>query len=78
MPEMRIYRFFHKTCLDIIVYGDLVLNDERLTLPHPRAHERSFVLQPMAEIAPQMVIPGYGTASDLSKTNTDNLIYNKC
>ena len=44
--------------LDIIVFGAEVRNDGRLTLPHPRAHERRFVLQPLAEIAPDLILPG--------------------
>ena len=63
--------------LDIIVYGDLVLNDEKLTLPHPRAHQRSFVLKPMAEIVPQTIIPGYGTVESLCTVNEDHLVYQR-
>lgn len=39
--------------LDLLLYGELVIADERLTLPHPRMHERKFVLEPLADIAPQ-------------------------
>jgi 2-amino-4-hydroxy-6-hydroxymethyldihydropteridine diphosphokinase len=41
--------------LDIIFYGDLLLNTPELTLPHPRWHERAFVLQPLAEVWPERV-----------------------
>jgi 2-amino-4-hydroxy-6-hydroxymethyldihydropteridine diphosphokinase len=44
--------------LDLIAFGPWVLNTERLTLPHPRAHQRRFVLAPLAEIAPDLVLPG--------------------
>ncbi|HTI70449.1 MAG TPA: 2-amino-4-hydroxy-6-hydroxymethyldihydropteridine diphosphokinase [Candidatus Limnocylindria bacterium] len=44
--------------LDIIAWGTLTLMSERLTLPHPRAHLRKFVLQPVAEILPDFVLPG--------------------
>jgi 2-amino-4-hydroxy-6-hydroxymethyldihydropteridine diphosphokinase len=43
--------------LDILFYGDLVLTEEELTIPHPRLHERGFVLVPLAEIAPEFIHP---------------------
>jgi len=51
--------------LDLLLYGDEVSNDPYLTLPHPRMHERAFVLAPLAEIAPRLTIPGRGTVADL-------------
>ena len=51
--------------LDLLLYGDLVSDDPQLTLPHPRLHERAFVLAPLAEIAPQLTIPGRGRAGEL-------------
>ena len=44
--------------LDLIAFGDATLVSEKLILPHPRAHERRFVLQPLAEIAPELILPG--------------------
>lgn len=44
--------------IDIIAYGDVEMTDEDLTLPHPRAHERAFVLVPLAEIAPETRLGG--------------------
>ena len=44
--------------LDLIAFGGEVRNSSQLTLPHPRAHLRKFVLQPLAEIAPDFVLPG--------------------
>jgi 2-amino-4-hydroxy-6-hydroxymethyldihydropteridine diphosphokinase len=44
--------------LDLIVFGREVRSSRFLTLPHPRAHERRFVLQPLSEIAPDLVLPG--------------------
>jgi 2-amino-4-hydroxy-6-hydroxymethyldihydropteridine diphosphokinase len=43
--------------LDLLLYDDLVLNSDKLTLPHPRMHERKFVLVPLVEISPQVVHP---------------------
>ena len=43
--------------LDLLLFGEVVLQSERLTLPHPRMHERSFVLDPLREIAPDLKIP---------------------
>lgn len=51
--------------LDLIVYGDVVSDDPDLTIPHPRAHERRFVLQPWLEISPQASIPGKGSIREL-------------
>jgi len=44
--------------LDLIAFGDETRNRTELTLPHPRAHQRRFVLQPLSEIAPDLVLPG--------------------
>lgn len=44
--------------LDLVAFGDEVRSSPELTLPHPRAHERRFVLQPLSEIAPELVLPG--------------------
>lgn len=51
--------------LDLLLYGDLSLAAPRLTVPHPRMHERAFVLRPLLEIAPDAVIPGKGPAAAL-------------
>jgi 2-amino-4-hydroxy-6-hydroxymethyldihydropteridine diphosphokinase len=44
--------------LDLIAFGNETRNTKGLTLPHPRAHERRFVLEPLEEIAPDLVLPG--------------------
>ena len=51
--------------LDLIVYGDLRHEGPDVTTPHPRAHERRFVLEPWHEINPDAVLPGKGAISDL-------------
>ncbi len=54
--------------LDLIVYGDEVSADPELTLPHPRAHERAFVLAPWHDIDPHAAIPGRGKVAHLLAT----------
>ncbi len=49
--------------LDLLLYGATVLDTPGLTLPHPRLHLRAFVLAPLAEIAPDLAIPGRGTVA---------------
>lgn len=51
--------------LDLLLYGMLVVQGEDLTLPHPRMHERAFVLLPLVEIAPDTSVPGHARASQL-------------
>ncbi len=47
--------------LDLIAFGNERRNNPELILPHPRAHLRRFVLQPLSEIAPELVLPGQGS-----------------
>lgn len=49
--------------LDLLLYGDTVMKDPDLTLPHPRMHERAFVLVPLLEVMPGARIPGVGDAA---------------
>ncbi|MDZ5459106.1 2-amino-4-hydroxy-6-hydroxymethyldihydropteridine diphosphokinase, partial [Azohydromonas lata] len=55
----RPYRNAPRTLdLDLLLYGELRQDDPVLTLPHPRAHERAFVLAPLAELSPELAWPG--------------------
>ena len=51
--------------LDLLLYGELACHEPGLTLPHPRLHERAFVLYPLSEIAPGLNIPGHGQVETL-------------
>jgi 2-amino-4-hydroxy-6-hydroxymethyldihydropteridine diphosphokinase len=60
--RLRPYRNAPRTLdLDLLLYGPTVLSTPDLVLPHPRLHERAFVLRPMAEIDAAVVVPGHGT-----------------
>ena len=50
--------------LDIVLYGDRVIDEPGLRIPHPRAHERAFVLVPLVDAWPEATIPGHGTARE--------------
>ncbi len=61
----RPYRNAPRTLdLDLLLYGDQIITSDSLVVPHPRMHERGFVLAPLAEIAPGIVIPGVGPIHD--------------
>lgn len=49
--------------LDVLLYEDRVISTDTLNVPHPRAHLRAFVLLPLLEVSPDVVIPGIGPAS---------------
>lgn len=51
--------------LDLLLYGDAVINGPDLQVPHPGLPERVFVLYPLAEIAPDLAVPGRGTVKEL-------------
>lgn len=56
--------------LDILLYGDSAVNEDGLTIPHPRIAERAFVLVPLAEIAPKLTITGEPIETLLSRIDT--------
>ena len=53
--------------LDLLLVGDICINSENLTLPHPRIHQRAFVLYPLADLSPGLHIPGHGKLAQLLK-----------
>lgn len=53
-----------KVDLDLLLLGNLMMASAPLTLPHPRLHQRAFVLKPLLDLAPDLVLPGLGLARD--------------
>lgn len=51
--------------LDLLLYADEQIDTPQLSVPHPRMHERAFVLRPLADLAPQLVVPGRGPVAQL-------------
>jgi 2-amino-4-hydroxy-6-hydroxymethyldihydropteridine diphosphokinase len=51
--------------LDLLLYGDATIDEPGLVVPHPRLHERGFVLEPLAELDPALVVPGQGPVQAL-------------
>lgn len=71
----RPYRNAPRTLdLDLLLYADAVIDTADLTVPHPRMHQRAFVLQPLAEIAPGLVIPGHGPVEGVLPSVADQRI----
>ncbi|WP_232835372.1 2-amino-4-hydroxy-6-hydroxymethyldihydropteridine diphosphokinase [Actinocorallia populi] len=67
MRRERVVRWGPRTLdIDIVQFGGIVSDDPRLTLPHPRAHERAFVLVPWAGVEPDAVLTGHGPVADLA------------
>jgi len=60
--------------LDLLLYNGLICHEAGLTLPHPRMHERAFVLLPLLEIAPHCTIPGRGAAAEWAQTCHDQQV----
>ena len=57
--------------LDLLLHADLRISEPGLELPHPRMHERAFVLVPLAELDPRLEIPGHGSVGSLLATTGD-------
>ncbi len=54
-----------KVDLDLLLHGSLLMRSTPLTLPHPRMHQRAFVLRPLLDLAPEIEVPGFGPAARL-------------
>ncbi len=54
--------------LDLLLYGVATINSRHLTVPHPRLHERAFVLYPLSELDPRVIIPGHADLDTLLRT----------
>lgn len=60
--------------LDMLLYGEETFQSPTLTVPHPRVHERAFVLYPLEEIAPDLNVPGLGPVAQLAAACADQQI----
>jgi len=60
--------------LDLLLFGNAVIDTENLKVPHPRMHERAFVLLPLVEIAPDAGVPGRGAAKTLLEKCTNQAL----
>jgi 2-amino-4-hydroxy-6-hydroxymethyldihydropteridine diphosphokinase len=60
--------------LDLLTYGDMILTSPMLTLPHPRMHERAFVLRPLLELDARAEVPGRGRAAALLAACADQRV----
>lgn len=60
--------------LDLLLYDDVTIVSPSLHIPHPRMHQRAFVLLPLAEIAPDITIPGHGHIRDLLSAVADQAV----
>jgi 2-amino-4-hydroxy-6-hydroxymethyldihydropteridine diphosphokinase len=66
--------------MDLLLYGDLIRDEPDLVIPHPRLHERRFVLEPLAEIAPWVVHPalGFSTQQLLQQCQDTHRVERRC
>ncbi|PRY67432.1 2-amino-4-hydroxy-6-hydroxymethyldihydropteridine diphosphokinase [Glaciihabitans tibetensis] len=74
LGRVRVERWGDRTLdIDIVTFGDVVSDDATLTLPHPRAAERGFVLVPWLELDPHAVLPGRGAVSALPAATSNDV-----
>ena len=68
LGRVREERYGSRTIdIDIVAIGALEIDSAQLTVPHPRAHERQFVLQPWLELEPRAELPGHGSIAELAE-----------
>ena len=60
--------------LDLLLHGSVLMRSTPLTLPHPRMHERAFVLRPLLDLAPELELPGFGPADRLLEAVADQRV----
>ena len=73
--RQRPYRHAPRTLdLDLLLHGAALRSTPQLTLPHPRLHQRAFVLQPLLEIAPDLLVPGLGALATWLPATADQVI----
>lgn len=67
--RIRLERWGSRTLdIDIIKYADVLKADKELTIPHPRAFQRAFVMVPWAMLEPDAILPGHGSVKDIAAT----------
>ena len=59
--------------IDVIAYGDVAMDEADLTIPHPRAHERAFVLAPLADVADDLILQGRRVSAWLAQTDASGV-----
>lgn len=76
--RVRLERWGSRTLdIDIVTYGDVLKVGKELTIPHPRAYERAFVLVPWAMLDPDAVLPGHGSVKALAASMQDEVWLSK-
>lgn len=72
--RVRLERWGSRTLdIDIVVYGDVLKSGKELTIPHPRAYERAFVMVPWAMLEPDAVLPGHGSVKEIASSMQDQV-----
>ena len=72
--RIRLERWGSRTLdIDILTYGDVFKATKELTIPHPRAFERAFVVVPWALLDPQAILPGFGSVAELAEPLKDQV-----